>query len=192
MAVPQSLGVVALAAGRLTVTLAAQLQGFLDSRAARDAARQAARLERDAFILAQFPVLNARLLELVSDAVGLHSRLAIATVPMVETVAGRSFVSLPKNAIRVAASLGGATQTVTFTPRLDFRGPSQLGTVDCTLDFNYRPRRSRADLVATRLLAQGVQMTGTASAHLMFETAGGPIELSPGLIESALVALLLR
>jgi hypothetical protein len=37
-----------------------------------------------------------------------------------------------------------------------------------------------------------MQMTGTASAHLMFETASGPVELSPGLVESALVALLLR
>ena len=174
------------------MTLAAQLQDFLDGRAARDAARQAARLERDAFILAQFPILNARLLELVSDAVGLHSRLAIAAVAMVETVTGRSFVSLPKNAVRVAASLGAATQTVTFTPRLDFREPGQFGAVDCTLDFDYRPRRSRNDLLATRLLAQGMQMTGAASAHLMLETAGGPVELSPGLIESALVALLLR
>lgn len=174
------------------MTLAARLQDYLDFRAARDAARQAERLERDAFILAQFPLLNTRLANLVSDAVGLHSRLAVTAVPMVEAVVGRSFATLPKNAVRVAASLGGAARTVTFTPRLEFREPGQFGAVDCTLDFSYRPRRSRADEIAVRLLAHGVQMTGTASAHLMFETATGPVELVPGLIESALAALLLR
>jgi hypothetical protein len=174
------------------MTLAAQVQGFLEARAAREAARVLARAERDAFILAQFPLLNARLVDLVSEAVGLHSRLAITVVPMVETVVGRTFATLPKTAVRVAASLGAATQTVSFTPRLEFRAPGQFGAVDCTLDFAYRPRRSRADEIARRLLAPGVQMTGTASAHLMLETADGPIELSPGHIESALVAFLLR
>jgi hypothetical protein len=174
------------------MTLAARLQDFLDASAARDAARQAARLERDAFILAQFPLLNARLLELVADAVGLHSRLAIATTPMVETVVARSFTTLNKTAVRVAATLTGGPQSVAFTPRLDFREPDQFGAVDCTIDFSYRPRRSRSDALAAQLLAGGVQMKGKTSAHLMFAAAGGPVELTPGLIESALVALLLR
>lgn len=174
------------------MTLAAQLQEYLDFRAARDAARQAARLDRDAFILAQFPLLNARLLAIVTDAVGLHSRLAITTTPLVETVVGRSFASLNKTAVRIAATLDGAVQTVSFTPRLDFAEPDQFGAVDCALDFSYRPRRSRSDAIAARLLASGVRMKGTTSAHLMLAAADGSAELSPGLIESALVALLLR
>jgi hypothetical protein len=174
------------------MTLAAQLQDYLDYRAARDAARQTARLDRDDFIRAQFPLLDARLIALVGDAVGLHSRLAIIATPMVETVVGRSFPSLSKTAVRVTASLDGAVQTVSFTPRLDFTEPDQFGAVECALDFSYRPRRSRRDAVAARLLAYGVQMKGTTSAHLMFPAADGPAELTPGLIESALVALLLR
>ena len=174
------------------MTLAARLQDYLDANAARDAARQAARLERDAFILAQFPLLNARLLERITDAVGLHSRLAIATTPMVETVVARSFATLDKTAVRVTAALTGAPQSATFTPRLDFREPDQFGAVDCTIDFSYRPRRSRGDAIAAQLLAVGVQMKGTSSAHLMFAAAGGALELSSGLLEAALVALLLR
>jgi hypothetical protein len=174
------------------MTLAAQLQDYLDARAARDAARQAQRLERDAFIQAQFPVLNARLIELLGDAVGLHSRLAVSTTPMVETVVGRSFATLNKSSVRVAAALNGAAQSVSFTPRLDFSQAEQFGAVDCTVDFDYRPRRSRKDALAAELLAGGVQMIGRTSAHLMFQGSGGPVELSPGLLEAALVAMLLR
>jgi hypothetical protein len=180
------------AAERLIMTLAAQLQDYLDARAARTAARQSARLERDAFILAQFPLLNARLVAMVGDAVGLHSRLATSTTALVEPVVGRSFASLNKTAAHVGASLDGTTQTVSFTPRLDFTELDQFGAVECAIDFSYRPRRSRRDEVAVRLLAHGVQMRGTSSAHLMFPASDGPLELSPGLLESALVALLLR
>ena len=117
---------------------------------------------------------------------------AIAATPLVETVAGRSFATLDKTAVRVTAALTGGAQSVAFTPRLDFREPGQFGAVDCTIDFSYQPRRSRSDAVAAQLLAGGVQMKGTSSAHLVFAASGGPIELTAGLIESALVALLLR
>jgi len=174
------------------MSLAVQLQDYLDSQAARAAARQAERLSRDAFIQAQFPVLNARLLELVTDAAGQHSRLMLATTPLVENVIGRSFTTLNETAIRVTTTLGGAPQTVAFTPRLEFRGVDQFGAVDCTIDFAYAPRRSRRDAMAASLLAYGVQMNGTASAHLMLTTAGGPVEASVSAFENALAALLLR
>jgi hypothetical protein len=174
------------------MTLAFQLQDYLDARAARDAARQAQRLERDAFIQAQFPLLNDRLIELVEEAVGLHSRLAVSTTPMVETVVGRSFATLDKSSVRVAATLNGVAQSVSFTPRLDFSQADQFGAVDCAIDFGYQPRRARRDALAARLLAGGVQMIGKTSAHLMFQGSAGPVELAPGLLEAALVALLLR
>jgi hypothetical protein len=174
------------------MTLAARLQDYLGARAARETERQAARLARDTFILAQFPLLNARLAGLVSEAVGLHSRLAVTHVAMVETVVGRTFAALPKNAVRVAAALDGVPRTVIFTPRLEFGAPGQFGAVDCTLDFAYRPRRSRADDLARRLLEGALRMSGTASAHLMLHAGGDPVELAPGHIESALAALLLR
>jgi hypothetical protein len=81
---------------------------------------------------------------------------------------------------------------VSLTPRLDLTGPDQFGAIDCSLDFTYRPRRSRGDALAASLLAHGVHMNGTASAHLMFQAANGPVELGAGLMESALAALLLR
>jgi hypothetical protein len=174
------------------MSLAFQLQDYLDSQAARAAARQAERLSRDAFIQAQFPVLNTRLLELLAEAVGEHSRLAIATTPLVENVIGRSFATLGKTVIRVTATLGAGAQTVTFTPRLEFRETDQFGAVDCTIDFAYAPRRSRRDAVAASLLAHGLQLKGTASAHLIVASAGGPVEAGVSFFESALAALLLR
>jgi hypothetical protein len=174
------------------MTLAARLQEHLEARAALEAARQAARAERDAFILVQFPLLNARLLELVAEAVGLHSRIAIGAVPTVEPVVGRSFTTLARTAVHVAATLDGVVRTVSLTPRLDFTEPDQFGAVDCSLDFTYRARRSRGDALAASLLAHGVQMKGSASAHLVLQAAAGPVELGAGLLESALAALLLR
>ena len=174
------------------MSLAVQLQDYLDLQAARTAARQAERLLRDAFIQAQFPVLNARLLGLITDAVGQHSRLAIATTPIVENVIGRSFTTLGKTAIRVTATLGSAVQTVAFMPRLEFRAIDQFGAIDCAIDFAYAPRRSRRDAIAASLLAYGVQMNGATSAHLILTSAGGPVEVSVSTFESALSALLLR
>jgi hypothetical protein len=174
------------------MSLAEQLQNYLDAQAARDAARQSQRLARDAFIQAHFPVLNAHLLDLLTEAVGQHSRLALTTIVLVDNVVGRSFATLNKTVIGVTATLGGTPQTVTFTPRLEFREAEQFGAVDCTLDFGYRPRRSRPDAIAANLLAYGLQMTGITSSHLMCPSAVVPVEASVSLLESALAAFLLR
>lgn len=174
------------------MSLATQLESFVTAQQAKDAARQVERAARDAFIQAQFPLLNARLLELVASTVGLHSRLAITTLPLIETVTGRSFATLNKTAVTVTAQVGLAPASVSFTPRLDFRLPGQFGAIDCSIDFVFRPRQSRAEQRAARLLANGVQMQGKTAAFLMVDEPGGRVELSAAFVESTLAALLLR
>lgn len=174
------------------MTLATQMVEFLDTRAAIAAARAAERATRDAFIVAQFPVLNALLEELIRSAVGLHSRLIVTATPQTLAVTGRSFASLPQQIVNVAATIDTTTVNLTFTPTLEFRATDQFGRIDCVADFDAALRRSRAAAIAQSLLTDGIQMRGTTSAHLVISIAGAWTELSASHLEDASVALLLR
>jgi hypothetical protein len=174
------------------MTLAARLDGYLTRRAQREAAATAARATRDAFIQAQFPLLNQRLIDLVTAAVGQHSRLTLAATALTETVTGRSFASLAKTALEVRADLDGGLQTIAFTPRLAFGDEAQFGVVACTASFAFTPRARNADRMAALLLAEKLQMRGTGVAALMLAAPDGFIEAGATLFEEALAALLLR
>jgi hypothetical protein len=174
------------------MTLAARLDGYLASRAQRDAAAASARTARDAFIQAQFALLNQRLIDLVAAAVGTHSRLTLAETALTEAVTGRSFTSLAKTALEVRADLDGGLQTIAFTPRLAFGNEAQFGAIACTASFPFTPRARSADRLAALLLAEKLQMRGTGTAALMLAAPDGFIEAGSTLFEEALAALLLR
>lgn len=174
------------------MTLATRLDGYLARRAQRDAAAASARTARDTFIQAQFPLLNQRLIDLVTAAVGTHSRLTLAETALTEAVTGRSFNSLAKTALEVRADLDGGLQTIAFTPRLAFGDEAQFGVVACTASFPFTPRARSADRLAALLLAEKLQMRGTQTAALMLAAPDGFLEVGATLIEEALAALLLR
>ena len=174
------------------MTLATQLGEFLDSRTSLAAARTRERAARDAFIQAQFPLLNAVLVERITAAVGLHSRLALSTTVQTLAVTGRSFATLPQRVVTVAATVDVTPLRVTFTPTLDFRYPDQFGRVECVADFDATLRRSRAAAVAQSLLSEGIQMRGAFTAHLLVLIEGNWIELSPSHLVDACAALMLR
>jgi len=174
------------------MTLAIRIEQHLQARQRRQAERDAARTARDAFVQAQFPLLNARLLEIVRDAVGTHSRLNVTAVAQTLNVIGRSFATLPQTVVTVAATVDAQPLSLRFEPLLEFRGADQFGRVECTADFEPRLRSSRVADIARALLTAGVEMRGTSSGHLVFAPLGRPLELTADHIESALAELLLR
>jgi hypothetical protein len=174
------------------MTLAVRIEEVLLARAVREATRAAERAALDTFIQAEFPVLNARLRDLLVEVVGVHSRLTVTQVPLVLSVLNRSFTTLPQIVITVAANLEGIPRSVRFEPMLDFRDVSQFGLVQCTTDFDVRLRRSRGAALADSLLTTGIQMRGTTSSHLLINVAGAWVELSASDLEFALAELLLK
>jgi hypothetical protein len=174
------------------VTLATKMVEFLDQRAARDASRAAARAARDTFIQTQFPLLNARLIDLLRIAVGLHSQVTVTTTTQTLQVTGHLFATLPQTVATVSATIDTQVSRVTFAPVLDFRAMDRFGLVGCAPDFEATPRRSRAGTLASHLLQEGIEMRGTTSAHLLVSPEGLRVELSVSHLEDALAALFFR
>jgi len=174
------------------MTLAIRIEEFLQARQQRDAARTAARAARDAFVQAQFPLLNARLEDLLRSAAGTHSRLSVDTTAQVLAVAGRTFNTLPQTIVTVAATLDTQTLGMRFEPVLDARTVDQFGRVQCTIDFERTLRRSRAGAIARALLTDGIQMRGSTSSHLLIAPAGAWVELTASDLEVALAELMLQ
>lgn len=174
------------------MTIAAQIAPTLAARAAKAAARDAERQARDAFIVAQFAALGASVDALLRAALGIDARLSILVTPLTFAVQGRSFATLTVDTWAVRASFDAVPRTVTFTPRLDFRQPDQFGLVECTLDFDWRPARSRGDLVAQALLDPGVLMSGKTVGALRLPLASGAVPLGADDLEAAFGAWWLR
>jgi hypothetical protein len=162
------------------------------TRAARAAARTAARVVRDAFIQAEFPQMAARFEEALGEALGRHAQIHLTVTPTVEGVQGRSFATLNQRVVRVRASFGALPQTVTFTPQLSFREPDQYGLIACALDFDYFPRRTRADETARAFLEHGIQLRGTVVSRLLLPLGGSLREVGARELEEAFTVWWLR
>lgn len=175
------------------MTLADRIDPTLAARARLAADRAAERSARDAFIVAQFALLGTRFDSLLRSALGRHSAVTLAVLPLTLLVQGRSFATLAVDTWRVTTSLNGTPQSVRFTPVLDFRAPDQFGLIECSLDFPVEPGRTRAARVAQRLTGSGVQLRGKTVASLLLEQRGdGLAELRADDLEDAFAAWWLR
>lgn len=177
------------------MSLAERIEPTLAARRANTARRDAERAARDAFIVAQFALLQTRMDGLLRDAAGLHSALALSVAPQLLPVRGRSFASLAITVWTLRATFNGTPQTLSLTPALDFRAADQFGRIAFALDFDYAALRSRGDRIARALLDGGVQLRGTRTGHLMLPlpgSAGGAVELAAADLEAAFAAWWLR
>ena len=177
------------------MTFADAIPATLAARAAREAERTAARAARDAFIQAQFPLMAARFEALLSEALGMHSRINTVVTTVVLPVQGRSFATLPTRVVQVRSTLTSVTQTVTFTPRLDFREADQFGLIECSIDFDFAPRPTRNDVLATTLTTHGIALTGASVAQLRRHdglTGSAWTDLTRADLEAAFTAWWLR
>jgi len=174
------------------MSLAESIPQAQAARAARAAERNAQRAQRDAFIQAQFPLMVARFEDLLSEALGRHSSLQTLITPVVLPVQGRSFATLPTRVVQVRSLLTTTAQTVTFTPRLDFRLAHQFGLIECSLDFDYAPRPTRGDAAAVSILTDGIVLAGSAVAGVYVMRGDGVGELLASDLEAAFGAWWLR
>ena len=174
------------------MSLAERIAPTLAARAARAAALQAQRDRRDAFVLAQFALLQQQLDALLVAALGQHVLLTLTRSAQMLAVSGHSFAALAIGQWQVQARFNGAPQTVVFTPGLDFSGPDQFGRVRVVADFDAQPPRGRAGRVAQCLLDQGVVMAGASTGQLLLPMADGPVVLDADLLEAAFAAWWLR
>jgi hypothetical protein len=172
------------------MTLAARIDPWLAARATRTAAVAAARARQDAFIVAQFPLLLARLETLLRQALGLHSGFTLSVSPLSLLVSNRSFATLDVTEMAVRASFTATPQTVRFTPALDFRDKDQFGLVECSIDFAFAPRA--ADAAAQALVERGIQLRAAGSPSLLVQRDGLWRDLTADDLEAALASFWLR
>lgn len=170
------------------MSIADAIPQVLAKRNARDAARAADRVARDAFIVPEFALLSATFEQLLADALGFNARIAVTVTPVVQPVQGRTFATLATRVVNVRSTIGAAPQTVTFTPQLDFHETDQFGLIACTIDFGASPRRSRGEAIARRLLERGVQMRGRTIGTLVLPGDDGLAVLTARDLEDAFTA----
>lgn len=174
------------------MSVAERIPQMQAARAQRAAALEAQRAARDAFIQAQFPVMAARFEGLLLEALGRHASVQTHITAVVLPVQGRSFATLPTRVVQVRSTLTATAQTVTFTPRLDFRLAHQFGLIECSLDFDYAPRPMRGDAAAVSILTHGLIMGGSVVAGVYVIRGDGPGELRADDLEAAFGAWWLR
>ena len=174
------------------MSIAQAIPGLIAARAARSAARDAARLARDAFIQPEFALVSARFEQLLADALGLHALINLTVTPVVDAVQNRSFATLDKRVLSVSVALTVPPQTITFTPQLDFREQDQYGLITCSLDFAFAPRASRTDQVAQAIARHGILMSGSTVSSLLLRVDGAWVELTQRHLEDAFTAWWLR
>lgn len=174
------------------MSLAQRIEGYLGTRAAVAARREAERLARDAFIQGAFPLLNQRFGELLLEALGSHARLSVTQTNQILLVNGRSFPSLPQPVRTVSALIDVTPLSLGFTPVLDFRFTDQFGLIQCVAGAEITPRRSIGGRLLRHLLEAGIQLRGSTTAHLLIAPEGEWIELAASHLELALAEYFLR
>jgi hypothetical protein len=167
------------------MSIAKKIDPILVRRQANVVAKSAERAARDSFIQAQFAALSARFDEMLMTALGFHSRISLTTNDITLDVHCRTFATLIVPAWSVVSTIDTTPKTVSITPKMDFSLPDQFGTLVFELDFDFLPRRTTNDRIATALLQNGVRLRGTQFGQLTLAMPEGPRDLSISDLENA-------
>lgn len=159
--------------------------------ALRAASVQAQRAARDAFIVAQFPVLDAAFAGLVDTTVGTDPKLTVTHTPATDTFTNHTFVSLNKTITNVQSTLYGTAENVLFTPSLESLDPDEFAVISITTDVPDVATESLEPAFAD-ILRRGFLMRGKTSASLVAPDNGNFVTLTPNLLEGFLAALFIR
>jgi hypothetical protein len=169
--------------------LAARFQDAVAKRLTATDRTQQVRADRDAFIQAQFPLLDAAFSTMMDVAVGTDPRLAIVSTPAIETFTNHTFASLAKTVIEVRSTLYGPTESVRFTPALQSIYPDQFAVIRVRTD-------GVPDLTANPLVKaiqdRGILMRGSTSASLVIPIGDNFATLTALLLEDYLATLFIR
>jgi len=159
------------------------------------AARAGERAARDAFIAAQFPVLDAAFNALVDEATGAHPRLAVVRTPVTDPFTNRGFASLDKTVTDVRSTLYGPLEQVRFTPGLESVDPEQFGIIRVATE-GLTPKLGGGGGQGAPLramLERGIVMRGREAPGSLGVALGNEVRpLTAELLESFLAALFIR
>ncbi|HEX2330564.1 MAG TPA: hypothetical protein VHN74_17710 [Candidatus Angelobacter sp.] len=162
-------------------------------RAAQAAITQQNRADRDAFIVAQWPLLDKAFSDMVDATVGSDPHLTVTHTTATDSFSNHTFASLNKTITAVKSTLNGAPETVTFTPFLRSVAPDQFGVVSITTDGlpNAITSDPGAQLFAD-LLKEGILMRGKTAGSLVVLDDGQFTNLTAETLQGFLAALFIR
>ena len=161
--------------------------------ASQSASVQQQRNARDAFIVAQFPLLDASFAAMVDSTLGLDSHLTVTHTPATDHFTDHSFTTLNKTITAVQSTLYGSPETVTFTPALQSLDAAQFGVISVTTDG--LPNSIVTDPggpIFSTLLQRGIWMRGTSVGSLVVPNGSTFTAFNGGLLENFLGALFIR
>jgi hypothetical protein len=162
-------------------------------RASQAADTQAKRAARDAFIVVQWPLLDAAFTSLVSSIVGTEGHLSITTAPATDHFTNHTFASLNKTITTVKSTLNGSAEQVTFTPFLESIDADQFGVIRITTDG--LPDAITADpgeQIFADMLTRGILMRGKTAGSLVVPDGSNFLTLNGDLLVRLLAALFIR
>jgi hypothetical protein len=153
---------------------------------------QAQRAARDAFIQAQFPLLDAAFAAMVDSTVGSEAHLTVTHTPATDTFTNHSFASLNKTITNVQSILYGTQENVIFTPFLESIEPDEFAVIRIATDGLPDAATENLDSFFGEVLGRGILMRGKTTASLVVPDGGNFSPLTPGLLEGFLAALFIR
>jgi hypothetical protein len=172
--------------------LSVLFQQEIDRLAQQASSVQAQRAARDAFIVAEFPLLDAAFATLVDTTVGSEPHLTVTHTPATDTFTNHSFVSLAKTISNVRSTLYGTPENVLFTPSLESTQPDEFAVIRITTDGLPQVALENATGIFADMLKRGILMRGKTAASLVAPDGGNFTPLTADLLEGFLAALFIR
>ena len=158
-------------------------------------ARQTARNARDAFIVANWPVIDAAFAAMIANVTGVHPRLAVVSTLVTDVFTGHAFPTLDKTVTTVVSTLYGSPERVQFTPALESVDTNQFGVIRVdvagftpSIGNGGSPQGARF----RSLLERGVILEGQDHASTSLKIDDHYEPLTAELLEGFLAALLVR
>jgi len=172
--------------------LSALFQQELTRLAQRASDVQAQRGARDAFIQAQFPLLDAAFATLVDTIAGAEAHLTVTHTPATDSFTNHAFVTLAKTITNVKSTLYGTAENVLFTPSLESIVRDEFAVIRITTDGLPEVATENVAPVFAAILQRGILMRGSTAASLVAPDGDNFIPLTPDLLEGFLAALFIR
>jgi hypothetical protein len=153
-----------------------------------------ARAQRDAFIQAKFPLLDAAFAQMIDAATGNGPALSVVHSPATETVTNHTFTTLAMTVTTIQSTLYGPQETLTFTPALESNDTDQFAIIKIAFDGpgSGTGNVPNAQMYQT-IQGRGILMRGSTSAHLVVPVEGKNFtELTASILEKFLAWLFIR
>jgi len=171
--------------------LSALFQQEENRLALRAASVQAQRAARDAFIVAQFPLLDTAFASLVDTTVGTDPKLIVTHTPATDTFTNHTFATLNRTITNVRSTLYGTAENVLFTPSLESIDADEFAVIRITTDLPDVATQN-LDSAFADILRRGILMRGKTTASLVAPQNGNFVTLTSDLLEGFLAALFIR